>query len=189
VNTDQSAVRAGGGEPTPVGKLVRLGGDLFYLRHDATKPYPFEDAAFDWVYSEHFIEHVTRRDAVVWLREVRRLLAPGGFARVTTPDLRRYVEGYLDPKASFFSEHARRLRNIGVTTVPPRRAWMLNQIFMGWGHRWLYDYDELRAAAVEAGFTAASVRQAGFRIGAIPEVAAMDQEHRSDESLYVEMFV
>src|SRR5262245_42210736 len=29
-------------------RIVRVNGDLFYLEHDATKPFPFESKSFDW---------------------------------------------------------------------------------------------------------------------------------------------
>jgi hypothetical protein len=32
---------------------------------------------------------------VAWLAEMRRLLAPGGVLRISTPDLEKYVRGYL----------------------------------------------------------------------------------------------
>ena len=65
---------------------------------------------------------------------------------------------------------------------------MVNQIFYAWGHRWLYEFEELRSAATEAGFGRDAVRLAAFRESAVPEMAAMDQERRNDESLYVELF-
>jgi hypothetical protein len=56
-----------------------------------------------------------------------------------------------------------------------------------WGHKWIYDFDELRHAAVEAGFAPESCVERSFREGLLPEVAALDQEWRSDDSLYVEI--
>ena len=34
------------------------------MKMDATKPFPFEDASFDYVFSEHMIEHVVYDDGV-----------------------------------------------------------------------------------------------------------------------------
>jgi predicted SAM-dependent methyltransferase len=187
VNTDRSPAPGPKGWREPEHRLVRVGAHYYYLRHDATRRFPFDDQSFDWVYSEHFLEHVTRREGVAWLREVRRLLAPGGVARITTPDLARYIEGYSDPQGRFFAQHARRLEEIVSKPVPKSRAWMVNQIFFAWGHRWVYDFDELREAATEAGFSHVGVRRREFRDSAVRELAAMDQERRSDESLYVEL--
>jgi predicted SAM-dependent methyltransferase len=190
LNTDINSVEDTGGKVSEPGLLVRLAPDRYYLQYDALEPLPIEDAAFQRVYSEHFIEHLTLGEAIVWLAELRRLLRPGGVARVVTPDLRKYVHGYLDPKQKFFAEHRDRIADLPPFRpggVPDRRAFMLNQIFFMWGHRWIYDLDELRFAAVSAGFDAAAVEERDFGDGRDPEVCAFDLAWRSDESLYVEI--
>jgi hypothetical protein len=64
---------------------------------------------------------------------------------------------------------------------------MLNQIFQLWGHRWIYDFDELRTIAGAAGFASEQVTECSFRQGQVPELSALDLPLRSDESLYVEL--
>jgi SAM-dependent methyltransferase len=54
----------------------------FILGRAETLPFPSE--SFSIVVSNHVIEHVA--DAAAHLREVRRVLAPGGFAYVATPN-------------------------------------------------------------------------------------------------------
>jgi SAM-dependent methyltransferase len=214
LNTDMVHLssRDGTGE-TEMGRLARLNGDLYYLEHDATEPFPVEDESFDWVYNEHFIEHLFPGDAIVWLREVRRILRPGGHLRISTPDMRKYMNGYADPDKAFFKQHHERMaphlqnflvdpedesippqrRNVsrryfpGDEEVPIRPAFMVNQIFQLWGHRWVYDFDELRHVAERAGFDPALVVERSFREGRKPDVAALDLEHRNDESIYVEI--
>nr|WP_294548988.1 tetratricopeptide repeat protein [uncultured Rhodopila sp.] len=59
-----------------------------------------DDAAVDAVYSSHNIEHLYAHEVPVALREMRRVLKPGGFLFVTLPDLqevaRRVAEDRLD---------------------------------------------------------------------------------------------
>jgi predicted SAM-dependent methyltransferase len=74
---------------------------FYYLQHDATKSLPVAPESFEWVYSEHFIEHIPQQMAVEWLKEVRRLLKPGGYLRLSTPDLRIYAKGYLEKRELF----------------------------------------------------------------------------------------
>ena len=64
---------------------------------------------------------------------------------------------------------------------------MVNQIFQHWGHRWIYDFDELTFAARRAGFDPARATECRFRQGRVPEVCALDLLVRNDESLYVEL--
>jgi predicted SAM-dependent methyltransferase len=190
INTDRAHLRAWDETETEPGRLTLINDHLYYLEFDSTEPYPFEEASFEWAYSEHFIEHLTLEEVIDWLASVRRLLKPGGHARLSTPDLRLYVEGYLDSGNGFFAEHRERLsqlRAFADTGVPDRPAWMINQIFRRWKHKWIFDFDEVRYAAERAGFDPAAVTRRSFSEGAIPEMAALDSPGHNDESLYVEL--
>jgi predicted SAM-dependent methyltransferase len=141
----------------------------------------------DWVYAEHLIEHVPLPVAVGWLTEIRRLLAPGGLLRLTTPDLHRYVAGYLDGDR-FFATHRRRMRAAGVgPPMPARHAFMFNQLFYLYGHRWIYDLEEIRYVLSRAGFDPVTVRAHAFREGGRRDVAELDRVLRKDETIYVEV--
>ena len=169
-----------------IGPLYRVDGAGLFVRLDVGEPLPVADGSVDWVYAEHLLEHVTPRVAIGWLAEVRRILAPGGLLRLSTPDLGRYVDGYREG-ASFYPKHRRRLALMRVgPPMPERRAFMFNQIFYLYGHRWIYDLDEVEFVLGEAGFTAEAVRECGYQQGARPDVAALDTPFRRDESLYVE---
>jgi hypothetical protein len=71
--------------------------------------------------------------------------------------------------------------------MPQRRAFMFNQIFYLYGHRWLYDLDELRYVLARAGFDPGAIRTCSFRTGAREDVAALDSVFRNDETMYVEV--
>lgn len=187
LNTDIECLDDAEGHRTTPGSLARVDDRFFYVQHDAAQPFPFEDESFEWVYAEHLLEHLTLNQAVVWLKDARRLLKPGGLLRLSTPDLRRYVAGYLDEQDRFFEEHRKRLKTLGLKYIPQRRAWMINQIFRKWGHQWIYDFDELTFAARQAGFDPALVTECRFRQGRVPDVAALDLPVRNDESIYVEI--
>lgn len=171
---------------TKEGSLTLIDDMFFYLQFDATKPFPVQDASFDWIYSEHFIEHIPQHIALQWFKEMRRLLKVGGTIRVSTPDLEKYIKGYLDPDQLFFKEHIARLNAMGVQNVPDRPAWLVNQIFRLWGHQHIYDFEELKFTAGLAGFAPDLARKCEYRNGLVAELAALDREVRNDESLYVE---
>lgn len=172
---------------TARGQLYLVDGQSHFVQLDAREPLPLPSGWFEWVYAEHFIEHLTLAEGIGWLKQCRRVMAPGATLRITTPDLRRYVEAYLAGTDEFFSLHRQRIRDFGLPDMDERRAFMLNQIFAFWGHRWIYDADELRHALAEAGFAAETFRVCAFREGRIPAVAALDMEIRNDESIYVEV--
>jgi predicted SAM-dependent methyltransferase len=175
------------GGSTESGRLYRVDGSCYFTQLDIGEPLPFEDGCLEWVYAEHLIEHVPLPTAMFWLSEVRRVLAPGGLLRLTTPDLRKYVEGYLSGN-KFFATHRRRVKlAIGVAPpMPKRNAFMLNQIFYLYGHRWLYDFEELRYVLGEAGFAEHDITVCEYREGSRPDVAGLDQTIRNDETIYVE---
>ena len=194
LNTDILHIRDREGRGTERSRIARIshaGGDAhYYLEHDSVEPYPCEDESFEWAFAEHFLEHLTPDEAAGWLKDVRRVLKPGGLLRVTTPSLAKYMEGYLDPDRRFFTEHRERiahLRMFAETGVPDRPAWMVNQIFQMWLHRWIYDFDEVRFVAGRAGFEGDSVVERAFQAGSVPEVSSLDLPMRNDESLYVEL--
>src|ERR1700761_2617137 len=51
---------------------------------DATQPFPLPDAAFDFIYSEHMIEHIPYADGRRMVRECFRVLKPEGVLRIST---------------------------------------------------------------------------------------------------------
>ncbi len=56
---------------------------FYYRKGDAL---PFAAAEIDFVYAEHFFEHLFLDEAMALLREVHRVLAPGGVVRIASPD-------------------------------------------------------------------------------------------------------
>src|ERR1700722_6913488 len=72
---------------TEPGHLYKADGTSYFTQLDISEALPFGDGCVDWVYAEHLIEHVPPPVGIGWLTEVRRILAPGGLLRITTPDL------------------------------------------------------------------------------------------------------
>mmetsp|Transcript_7674 Transcript_7674/g.17544 ORF Transcript_7674/g.17544 Transcript_7674/m.17544 type:complete len:228 (-) Transcript_7674:174-857(-) len=188
------ALEASSSEPLGPHEPARL----FFLQHDGAKRFPFRDRRFEWIIAEHFIEHVSFAEAQAFLAEARRLLAPGGTLRISTPDLAIYAAAYFDPAQRFFKEHYELMtegpRMEGNKAfMSSRPADMFNQIFYGYGHRHIYDERELREVSARAGWTEAngcSVVRAGFRESAMGDeaLAALDDAVHKDESIYMEMF-
>jgi predicted SAM-dependent methyltransferase len=190
LNVDLRSADDAAGNVTPADRISRLDESIHYMVHDSTQPFPIADGSFDWAYSEHFIEHVPLMGGVAWLREMHRLLRPGGIVRLSTPDLARYVDSYIGKDPDFIPRQREKLAEIppyDQRTIPDRPGWWLNHIFYNWDHRYIYDFDELRHAATRAGFDADAVRQVDYRQGSVPEMVALDREAHDGVSVYVEI--
>jgi predicted SAM-dependent methyltransferase len=174
---------------TERGGIYRVDDAAYFMELDISEPLPIDDGAVDWVYAEHLIEHVSLTVGLFWLKEVRRVLAPGGVLRLSTPNLRVYAESYVNGD-KFFAKHRRRV-NMALNTIAPpmpeRGAFMFNQLFYVYGHRWIYDEQELRYVVTEAGFDPDAITVRSFRTGALPDVADLDQILRNDETIYLEV--
>jgi len=124
---------------------------VYYL--DATLPFPFPDHCFDFVFSEHMIEHIRFTDALHFLSECRRVLKPSGVIRIATPNLRNIVslitahdaetERYLDWAVETFHLPSRGY---------PKSPMVVNNFFRSWGHQFLYEPETLQAAMAQSGF-------------------------------------
>lgn len=207
LNTDVDGVATGGVGTNASAPFARVAVDdaaaplRFFLQHDATRPFPVAAGSFDWVFAEHFIEHVPRAGALAFLREARRLLgAGGGVVRLSTPDLALYVAAYADPAGAFVDAH-----HAAMTTGPMagfngdlRKTGpaLLNALFHDYGHGggYIYDGDELLRLVGDAGLLRGrggdcDVELGAFRTSrALPDVArALDDPVKAHESLYADL--
>lgn len=91
---------------------------------------PFRDESLEAVHCAHVIEHVTRDEALAFVREVRRVLIYNGYCYVSTPD--------ADRTRAIRSHYWKALTKWG-GLVP------------GWTHQWQPTVRTLRALLVEGG--------------------------------------
>ncbi len=123
------------------------------LHLDATKPYPFPDATFDYVFSEHMIEHVPYADGQAMLKECRRVLKPGGRIRISTPDLAFLVRLYADEKSDLQARYIEWATEWFVPDAPEALdTFVINNYVRDWGHLFIYDEKVLRGALERCGF-------------------------------------
>ncbi len=122
---------------------------------DATRRFPLPGDAFEYIYSEHMIEHVSYADGLYMMRECLRVLRPGGVARIVTPNmtfLKTLLAEPLSPELRAYVDYARVEHRIGGTEVSGIHVF--NHFMRAWGHQFIYDAAALRALFERAGFTA-----------------------------------
>ena len=124
---------------------------------DATRPFPIPDASFDFVYSEHQIEHVPLEAGDRMLAECHRVLRPGGVVRIATPDLERIARlarTPLDDDEAYYVAYISRM--LGLPAPDPTRV--VNAMFRAFGpddasgHQFIYSFDTLAERLRAAGF-------------------------------------
>jgi predicted SAM-dependent methyltransferase len=118
------------------------------IKWNLTKPLPAKSASIRFIYAEHFIEHLTRREGAALLRNCFELLTRGGVIRISTPNLEFLVQQYRLGRTVEW-------RDVGWSPMSP--AQMLNESFREWGHQFVYDANELLCALREAGFENPSI--------------------------------
>ncbi len=125
---------------------------------DATQPFPLPDASFDYVYSEHQIEHIPLEAGEHMLRECFRVLRPGGVVRIATPDLEcmaALAGKDLDDDQRHYIAYISAM--LGLPAPDPARV--INSMFRAFGpdeatgHQFIYSYDFLADRMRAAGFT------------------------------------
>lgn len=103
---------------------------------DVTRGLDFAGA--EAVFSEHFLEHLAVDGALRFLLEVHRVLAEGGWVRLTTPNLDWvWLTHY---------------RLEGEAAERREAALAINRAFRGWRHQFLWNREMLAEALAACGF-------------------------------------
>lgn len=139
------------------------------LWHDLRRKLPFPDGSVHFAYSCHTLEHFYPDQAIQLLDEIRRILLPGGVARIAVPSL----------------EHALAIEAGLAESRWPRsfdgnRAQAINYLFCDGQHRYGYSADLLVEMSGEAGLRVVDVdgplssprnsyEYCGFQIPSEPE--------------------
>lgn len=61
-------------------------------------PLPFPDNTYDLIYMSHILEHIPWFRTVPTLKELRRILVPGGIIEIWVPDIDKLIAAYHDDK-------------------------------------------------------------------------------------------
>lgn len=110
---------------------------------DLTKPLPIKSESIDFIFSEHFIEHITLKQAESFIGECFRVLKKGGVLRISTPSLEKLIEEYLAGKSDEW-------RDLGWEPNTPCQ--MINEGLRSWGHQHVYDTVDLKGLLNSSGF-------------------------------------
>lgn len=119
---------------------------------DLSQRLPYDNDSVDFIYAEHFFEHLSLEEGLRFLRECRRVLKPLGVIRLSMPDLAQFAKDYLEGVLNKWESAG---------WVPATPAQMMNEEFRNWGHRFIYDFEELNFSFQKSGFIGCDRRHWG----------------------------
>jgi len=133
---------------------------------DCTKSIPFGDKSVDFIYCEHFMEHITLRDGISFLSECRRVLKNA--MRISTPNLKVLAQRYV-------MEDLIRWGN----WQPESLCDMMNEGMRKWGRQYVYDMDKLIGVVRKAGFH--KITRQDYRKSPYPELRNLESRPYNNE--------
>ena len=148
---------------------------------DATKSIPLPSNSVEAIYTSHMFEHLSREGAKSFLYEAKRILKIGGVLRVSVPDLKIYVEKYLN------NEDADEFMTGILVEAPPINT-LKQKVFLflnGYRHhQWMYDGKSLSILFKEFGLKNIKICKDGETT--IKNSIGLDLFERGKNSVYVE---
>lgn len=103
---------------------------------DVTKPWRWSER-LEYVFGEHFLEHLDIRDALKFLNYAGQALEIGGRIRLSTPRLEQVLSTHF---------------NLSNAQRDLSQTFAINRAFQGWGHKFLYSREMLEYCVLSAGF-------------------------------------
>ncbi len=138
---------------------------------DAVRPFPLRGASFDYVFSEHMIEHVPFRGGENMLRESFRVLKPGGKIRIVTPDFDFLLALRSEPHKDVHRAYmAWAKETFGLSSASPMLV--INNYVRDWGHVFIYDRDCMQRLLEGCGF--ADVRPGTIGVSDDPHLSGLE---------------
>jgi predicted SAM-dependent methyltransferase len=133
---------------------------------DVRSGLPYENVSA--IFAEHFLEHLDVDDGLACLAECRRVLAPDGILRISTPNLdwvlaTHYRQGQWPTERDAIAD-----------------CMQMNRAFHGWGHRFLYNRHAILAALHGAGFADVTMHRYGE--SDVPELVGLERHDKSGDT-------
>ena len=147
-------------------------------------PLPWPDHSFSAVVSQHVIEHLSLHEELIpLLKELRRVVRPGGEVWLSCPDMEKMCRGYLEDRAKTLLGHRlrRATRDLNMRGAPSQHY--VNLVFDQTGeHRNIFDLELLSWALEQAGFRPAERVQEADLLKRFPGFPVRDDD---PHTLYV----
>lgn len=135
---------------------------------------PLDSDSVDYISSQHVLPELKIHEQVPALRELRRVLKPGGVLRMSLPDLDRAIDAY----------RARRQEYFLIWEYDTVAGNFITQMLWHSTIHTLFTYEFLEELMLKAGFS--RVRRVAYRQTASSYPEIVDLDNRPGESFYAE---
>lgn len=144
---------------------------------DVLQGLPFPDHEFDVIVSIHVLPEIPYRQLDAALRELRRILKPGGTLRLSLPDMDKAIRAYLERDVDYFFL-------IPDEQVQCLSGKMIVQLLWHGVSRSMFTAEFIQELLARNGFV--DIRHCGFRETKSQRQGITDLDDRELESLFVE---
>lgn len=145
---------------------------------------PFANNSADVIICISAINYFTRKRGQEIIKDVYRVLKPGGLARFGTQDFESITKKYINDDRDFFFQKLPdgSERFSGITKCDKINSWFYGYTTPGGSSQYFYDYETLALLFKEAGFKA--VEKKGFLDSRLTDIDKID--NRPDQMFFLE---
>lgn len=145
--------------------------------HDARTKFPYDDNSIDFIFSEHFIEHLTEDEGILYFKECFRMLKPGGVVRTSTFDIDNLM--YMLSDDQRWDGYSKILYS-GQFAHLSRTEFFNFSVYEGGVHKYMYNHIEMLRLLQKAGFNIYTFPVPTNRQSIYPELQNLEWRQNSD---------
>jgi len=142
---------------------------------DLRYPLKCKNDTFDGIYTEHTIEHLYPEQVKLLVSELYRILKPGAYIRISTPDIEKYVNFYIRNYSGIDKIEFSKKYNTGCAAI--------RNITQNYFHVSVWDFEEIKIYLENAGFK--NIKKMSFGKSSDKKLE-IDLKNREWETVYVE---
>ncbi len=163
--------------------------------YDVRRDLPFPNNSVEIIYCSHFLEHLSKQEAKLFLKECHRVLDTNGIIRIIVPDLFSYAEQYV--------KKAKQIKQEILTGELPAEKFLNDLIIFEKGslnenilirfykkicnkdiHKWMYDEYSLIILLKKFGFS--NIQRKEYYESLIEDIGKLDNPESFNDAVCVE---
>lgn len=149
---------------------------------DARNRLPFRDGTIEYIYSSHFVEHLSNDELMRHFKECFRVLKVDGIYRICIPDFESSIKAYIRKDYGRI-ERSKKDFPLNYRFIPEdllTYADYLDRSLHEYGtHKIFLDYEKTKNMLIHSGFQEANINLADYD-------PSIDRKERKDYSIYIE---